>query len=148
MIRLVGKYDLVLDRGLTDEQRALATALTRLLCEDSYWCFVYYRFVDDEGWAGFKEWFRVQLPPLMGAAVTAFIRHTMKREAYAVGTSRHSPREVAAIARRDLDALAACLGAKDFFFGAEPASFDATAFVFLVNALLDPGRERHPRSLH
>jgi glutathione S-transferase len=137
---LTAKYAVLLDRSLTGEERALATALTRLLCEHFYWCSVYYRFVDDEGWAGFREWFTSNLPPVVGAGVTRFIRHTMRREAHAAGMGRHSRHEVAEIARRDLDALAVCLGAKDFFFGNEPTSFDATAFAFLANTLHGPGR--------
>jgi glutathione S-transferase len=137
---LTAKYGVALDGGLGPEQRAMATALTRLLCANFYWCYVYYRFVDDEGWAGFKEWFAVDLPPLLGPLVRRVIRRNMKRQAYAAGMARHSPGEVCAIARRDLDALAVSLGAKEFFFGPEPTTFDATAFAFLANALHGPGR--------
>jgi len=50
------------------------------------------------------------VPPVVGAVVTRLIRRTMRP--YAAGMARHSLREVGVIARRDLDALAVCLGAK------------------------------------
>jgi glutathione S-transferase len=45
----------------------------------------------------------------------------------------HSPAEIAAIGRRDVNALSAILGDQDWFFGAEPTSTDAVVYAQLVN---------------
>jgi glutathione S-transferase len=48
---------------------------------------------------------------------------------------RHAPAEIVALAMRSVDAIAAYLGQKPFFMGAEPVGVDATMFAFVAGAL-------------
>jgi glutathione S-transferase len=81
------------DRGLSEEQRAVAWAFERTAEDHLYW---------------------------------ALLAH---------GMGRHAPAEVAALATRSIDAMAAYLGQKAFFMGAEPVGVDATVFSFVAGAL-------------
>ena len=66
-----------------------------------------------------------------------FIRPSVQRTFLEQGTGRHEPSDVVAKAKGELDALAAFLGDRPFFFGDAPTTIDATAWGFLSNMLLD-----------
>jgi len=48
---------------------------------------------------------------------------------------RHTPEEIAELARRDIHALAAVLGEKPYLMGDKPCGADATAFAFAAGLL-------------
>ncbi len=133
------KHGVDLDEKLTPEQKALAHALTRMLCEHYYWVIVYYRFKHEPTWGVVREGFKNMMPAVIGGLVLKMVRKQTIKQCEQAGVGRHSEPEVAKIAEADIDSLAACLGDKQFFFGAEPTSFDATAFAFLANTLWGPG---------
>ena len=58
---------------------------------------------------------------------------------------RHRPEEIHALAKRDIDALAAILSDKQHLMGDEPCGADATLFAF-VAGMLCPVFETPPRA--
>jgi len=46
---------------------------------------------------------------------------------------RHQTEEIFALGKQDIDALAAYLGHKPYFFGDRPTTLDASAFGLLIN---------------
>ncbi len=48
---------------------------------------------------------------------------------------RHKPEEVFELGMKDIDALSACLGDKEYFLSDQPTTLDASAFGFLINTI-------------
>ncbi len=134
---LSAEHAVALDEGLSAHQQAISSLLQRT-CEDSlYWSIVYWRWVDDAGWAivraayfgGFPWPLRTLLPP--------FVRRGLIRNAYAHGLGRHRREEVAAVGKADVDALDALLGDQEFFLG-RPSTADAVAWGQLASLARAP----------
>lgn len=129
------KYQVDFDRGLSPEQRAVAWAFEKMAEDHLYWALVYVRWVDDANFArGPIEFFR-RLPAPLRALVIPLIRRKVRIGLHAQGLGRHSADEIAALASRSIDAIAAFLGEKPFFMGTEPAGVDATVFAFVAGML-------------
>jgi glutathione S-transferase len=147
---LTHSHGLTLDSFLSDADRAVAHAFTKMLTEHLYWVMVFSRWVDDEGWAKFKPNFIKILPPVIGPAIAAAVRAKTRKALYAQGIGRHTPEEIWRLGEADIDALAVLLGDRDFFFGDQPCSFDATALAFLGSILyfaaIDPPVKQHLRA--
>ncbi len=117
-----------LDYWLSDEQRAVAHLVIKSLDENLYWCLVYSRWVNQETWLKVKDNFfagmsfplKVILPPLLRSGVKSSIKKQ--------GMGRHSEEEVLAIANKSFVSLEDMLGEKDYFFGDQPCSLDATVY--------------------
>ena len=62
----------------------------------------------------------------------------MLKSLFAQGTGRHSAPEVGRIGERIVGALAEQIGEGPYFFGAEPATIDATAYAFATGILDAP----------
>jgi glutathione S-transferase len=68
------------------------------------------------------------VPAPLRPLVVAVIRRKVRSALKAHGIGRHTPEEIAELARRDIDALAAVLGDR-------PCGADATAFAFAAGLL-------------
>lgn len=139
-----------LDARLSPVDRALALALRRLIEEHLYWCLLYVRWQMDAHWPAMREAFFGFLPALARATVAASVRRQVLAELDGHGMGRHTPEEVYALARADLDALSAFLADKPFFLGGSPTSLDASAYAFLSNILRAPSEtpiQQHARTL-
>jgi glutathione S-transferase len=147
---LIRTQRLTLDDHLSDADRAIAHAFTRMLMEHFYWVVVFSRWVDDEGWSKFKVMFLKSLPPVIGPVIAATVHRRTKRTLEAHGLGRHSPQEIWRMGEADLDALSTLLGDRDFFFGEQPSTFDATALAFLgcvlYSTIVDPPVKKHLRA--
>jgi glutathione S-transferase len=129
------KYKIDLDRGLSDDQRAIAWAFERAVEDHLYWALTYARWMDDANFdKGPRHFFRAVPAPIRPLVVLA-VRRKVGGALRAHGISRHNPSEIAALATRSIDAVAAYLGAKPFFMGNEPVGVDATIFAFVVGTL-------------
>jgi glutathione S-transferase len=132
------KYGDPLDSHLGAAERAAALAVQRMLEENTYWTVVYFRWIDEAGWAltraAFFDWMK---PPLKWI-VPAVARRIVRRELHGHGMGRHTRDEIVAIGMKDLTAAADFLGDKPYFMGAQPSSLDATTYAFLANVLWVP----------
>jgi len=124
-----------LDQGLDPRQRAEAWAIERLLEDHLYWALLYYRWIDLDNFAKgpahnvdhAPEERREQLRNEMLARVAENLRMH--------GLGRHTPDQVQALGERSVAALAALLGERPFFMGAQPSAVDATASAMLAGVL-------------
>lgn len=127
-----------LDGGLDPEQRALALAIARLIEEHLYWAVLYDRWITPRGWAMTGPGFFGTLPWPLRSIVPLIARRGILAELRGQGMGRHSPEQIHALGVADVDALAALLGEKEFFLGAQMSSVDAIATAFLANILMVP----------
>lgn len=120
-----------LDANLTPEQKAVALSVRRMLDEHYHQAWEHQLFIDDAAWTRAKEFFD-QLPPGVRVLVRTLARSGLRKQLHARGVGRHSPAEIVRMGIADLDAVAALLGPKPYFFGDEPTDIDATVFAFLA----------------
>jgi glutathione S-transferase len=121
------------DATLTPAQRGQAVAIQRLVEENLYWAMVYDRWVREENWPILKGSVLGRIPAPIRALIAPKARRDVQAQLRGHGLGLHSEADVRAIARRDIDALAAMLGDQDWFFGIEPTLADATVFSLLAN---------------
>ncbi len=131
-----------LDAHLAPGQRSVATAFQSMLEEHLYFVIVHDRWKIDANWQRYLPTMRQILSgavpgPLTGL-VAGLARKQMLKALSAQGTGRHTPDEVGRIGQRIVGALAEQIGDGPFFFGAEPATIDATAYAFLLGILEAP----------
>jgi glutathione S-transferase len=131
------KYGVDFDKGLGERERAQAHAFCRMLEERTYWIEVYNRWLEPEHFALLKAAFFAKLPPVVGPIVTRLIQRKVRRSLLAQGVGRHAAEERARMGAADVAAVAAELGDKPFFMGAEPTGADATVYAFLAG-VIDP----------
>lgn len=133
------KYGDPLDAALTPAQRGVGLFVRRTLEEHLYWALVYARWMEAEGFALTREFFKPILPPVIGGVILdKVIRGSLRKSLHAHGLGRHAREDIYRRGVEDIDALAAVLGDKPFLLGDQPTSFDASAFA------LTSGLVRHP----
>lgn len=143
-----------LDKDLSAADRALAHTIRRMVEEGLYFCLVYARWVDNEGFDAAKKELFAGMPALARAIVPAIAQRMVTKQARAQGTGRHAPEDVYAIAADDIAALAELLGEKPYFLGDSPTSLDATTYAFLAMLVWSPvpagittSMQKHPNLL-
>jgi len=133
---LQNKYGVNLDADLTKEQQAIAFLVCSTLEEKSYWCGLYYRWIDESGWRQTRSAFFGEMPAIMKLFVPALVRRDLGKALHGQGTGRHSPGEILQIARDSISSVATLLGDGPFLFGEKPCSADATLYGSLAQLTL------------
>jgi len=126
------------DAGLSPRQQAEATALQRLFEEHLYFVGVYSRYLDPQGWATLRRDFFSALPAPARPFAARWLRGRVGRMLHAQGLGRHTPAEIYAMGRRDLEAVSLFLGDRPFFAGDQLTTIDAVAYGFLANIVAVP----------
>jgi glutathione S-transferase len=129
------KYRFDFDRGISAEQRATAWAFEKLAEDHLYWAVVDARWTSDANFYKGPVKFFARVPGPVRPLVVAMVRRQLRKTLHGQGTGRHSPAEIAALAKHGIDAIADYLGQKPFFMGGEPAGVDATMFAFTAGLL-------------
>jgi len=128
-----------LDEGLSPTQEAQGLLMQRALEEHIYWSIVYFRWVEDEGFAVLQPVFAEILPPVIGSLILcAVIRRGVRRDLKGHGLGRHKPEEILARVGKDMQALSDLLGEKKYLLDDQPRSVDAAAYGQLSNILFPP----------
>jgi glutathione S-transferase len=130
---LIEKFGVDPNAHLTPAERGQAVAMQRLVEENLYWAMVYDRWVRDENWPILKGSLLGRIPAPIRAIIAPMARRGVRQQLKGHGLGLHSEREIEAIARRDIGALAAILGDRHWFFGSAPSLADATVFSLLAN---------------
>lgn len=126
------KYGVDFDAGCDATQRATAWAVERM-CEDHlYWAAMASRWLDDANFAKGPAQFFEGLPLPLRLIVPSIVRRAVRKALHAQGLGRHSRAEIDRLGIRDIDALATLIGDKEFLFGDEPCSADATAMAIVA----------------
>ncbi|MGR8981031.1 MAG: glutathione S-transferase family protein [Gammaproteobacteria bacterium] len=126
------------DSGLSQEDKAIAHALTRMIEENLYWVLVHARWKLDNNWAVLKNTFFTGIPFPVNQIVAVLARREVESALYKQGMGRHSDHEIVEIGARDLEALSFFLGGKRFYFGDKPTSLDAVAYGMLAQMIRLP----------
>jgi glutathione S-transferase len=129
------KYAFDFDRGLGPDERAVAWAFEKMAEDNLYWVMVDARWTEDANFRKGPVSFFSKVPALLRPVVIAMVRRQLRKTLRAQGTGRHSNAEIVALGTHSIDAIAAYLGSKPFFMGAEPTGVDATMFAFVAGAL-------------
>ncbi len=122
-----------LDENLSKEETALAYLLTKSLDENLYFCLVYSRWMCEDTWKIVKKAFFGKLPPIVRTFVPKIVRKKLARNLQGQGIGKHSHEEILHITQQSFIALSGLLGNKDYFFGKESCSFDASAYGMLAS---------------
>jgi glutathione S-transferase len=125
----------VLDRELDPTDRARSHVLRRMLEEHYHQVFEYELFALDAGFASMKRMMQAKIPALVRPLVVPIVRRGFVKHLFERGIARHSPAEVEAMGRADVDALADWLGERDWFITDRPTKADASAFGLLAVAI-------------
>ena len=121
------------DARLTQAQRGQALAIQRLVEENLYWAMVNDRWNTAENWPVLKGSVLGGIPAIPRTIMAPFARRGVLKQLKGQGMGHHSAEEIAAIAKRDIDALAAMLDGQDWFFGDEPTETDCVVYSLLAN---------------
>ena len=110
--------------------------MQRLIEEHLFWATMYSRWqYTDSNWQVNKKAIFGVLPPVVRDIAALVYRYKIKQQIYGHGMGRHKPEEVFELGMKDIDALSACLGDKEYFLGDQPTTLDASAFGFLINTI-------------
>lgn len=131
--RLTEEFDVKLDVGLDDKQRAISHLIRRTLEEHTYWAVISERWVDDAGFKTYAPVIGGALPALVRPLLVPVLRRGVKKSAHGQGLSRHTFEEVQNRARQDFDAVEQAFEGA-FVLGDAPCTVDATVFSFVEGA--------------
>jgi glutathione S-transferase len=124
-----------LDTNLSPLDRARADILRRMLEEHYHQVFEYELLVRDEGFAELRKLMASKMPAPVLALIAPMMRRGFKKHLFERGIARHSPDEVTAMGRADIDALATWLGDRPWFVSDQPTKADASAFGLLASSI-------------
>ena len=125
-----------LDNNLSPEQLAQAYFLRKTLEETFYWCIVYFRWIHEDSWRQIRPLFFGKMPFPLRTIVPPIARQRVKRSIEGHGLGKHSESEILTIATQHLDHCDAFLGHKNYCFGDQASSVDATLYAFLAEVIL------------
>lgn len=135
---LAERFGVTMDAGLDPEARARGHVIRRMLEEGTYWVLAHDRWIAEAGWAVYRPVFLAMMPPVIGGAIVASLRRTVRQNLHAQGTGRHLPAEIDRIGVGDVDALATLLGERPYVCGETPSSADAAVYAFLASIVAFP----------
>lgn len=126
------------DACLSDNERAVAHALRRLIEENLYWTMVYDRWMVESNWSIARNVILGGIPAPMRSIIAPIARRGVRKQLEAHGMGRHSRDEIASIGRSDVRAVAELLGDRLFLMGDTPTQIDAVAYGLLANIAMVP----------
>ncbi len=132
------KYGVDFDAVLSAEQKAVAWSVERM-CEDHlYFAMLESRWLDRANFKrGVGTMFGILPAPLRPLAKVMLTRANAAR-LRGHGLGRHSKADIASLAIRDIDALAAIIGDKPYLMGDKPCGADAFVFGIVTSILTPP----------
>lgn len=132
------RFGIDLDARLSEQQRALAVTVQRMLEEHFHQCFEHQLFFGKGGAERLQE-FAATMPIPLRWLVPTVLKSVFTKQLHARGMGRHSEEVIIAQGKSDLDALSVLLGDQPYFLGDEPSSIDACVFGFLGVSLYVAG---------
>jgi hypothetical protein len=118
--------------GLSDKDRAVGLALSRLVDDHLYWIFVASRWLDDGWFPNIVEGFFHIAPWPIRGFIARQARKEVQQTYHLQGLGRHNQEEQEGFARRDLQALQDAVQGDGFLFAAEPCVYDFAIASFMA----------------
>lgn len=127
-MHLEQRHGIDFDKGLDAAGKGIAWAFEKL-CEDHlYWAMVHERWMDAANFdKGPRKFFDIAPAPLR-PLIIAWVRRDLRRTLHGQGLGRHTREEIAALAKRGVEAIAGQLGSKPYLMGETPCGVDAVVF--------------------
>ncbi len=122
-----------LDGQLTPRQQAEGHAIRRMLEDNLYFIASYTKWADDEAFAIYAAELFDGMPAEQLEYVPPMVRKKALDKFDSQGIGRHNEAEIYALGIQDIEAFSTLLGDKEFLFGDQPSSFDASAFGVIGN---------------
>jgi glutathione S-transferase len=129
LAHLKSAHGVDLDQYLNSEQLAIAEAFRRMIEEHLYWVLVHSRWIENGD--KIRDSFFAAVPAIARKFVFSMVVKQVKSALHGQGMGRHEVAEIHEFGAADLQAISDYLDDKNFFFGNEPASIDATIFGML-----------------
>ncbi len=130
-----------MEADLSPVQQAQAHAFRRMLDESTYFCLLYARWVDDNGWKTFKPAFfgDTGMPNFLVNIISGKIRKDVTAKIYGQGIARHTKEDIYTHGMQDIEALSNLLGSDEWFFGGKkPSLLDIWAHAFISSLIRAP----------
>ncbi|SDR16596.1 Glutathione S-transferase [Rhizobiales bacterium GAS191] len=133
------KYRIDFDADLSAEQKAITWAVERM-CEDHlYFAMLDMRWIDTANFnKGLGRHMFGAIPAPVRPIVKSLLRRMNAKRLQGHGIGRHARPQIAALAIRDVNALAAILADKPFLMGDKPCAADAFIFGIVTSILTPP----------
>jgi glutathione S-transferase len=133
------KCQIDFDAGLDAEQRATAWAVERM-CEDHlYFAMLDMRWLDTANFKkGLGQHMFGPIPAPARPLVKSILRRMNTKRLHGHGIGRHTRQQIAELAIRDIDSLAAIIGDKPFLMGERPCGADGFVFGIITSILTPP----------
>ncbi|XP_066270699.1 failed axon connections homolog [Branchiostoma lanceolatum] len=112
-----------LNQSLSEADKAVSRAFTKMVEENTYWGLVRNRWIDN--FDQLQELFEV---PWFVMFLLRSVRGKVKQTLWAHGIGRHDKDDLEGIIEKDLKAISRFLGAKPYLMGDEPTEVDAAVF--------------------
>lgn len=133
------EHGLDADAPLGSQQRVISLAFRRMLDEHFYWVGVYFRWIDEPGWAVVRETFFSSVPWAVRPLIATVQRRKFAAALKAQGTGRHSRDEICRLGNDDMEALSRLLADDTWFFAApRPTLLDIWAHAFVAQIIVPP----------
>lgn len=126
------KFDINLSKHLTAKEKAVAHAMRKTAEESLYWTLVLSRWVYSYGDSSLWK-----IIPA-NRFILWRIRSAVTKQAYCQGYGRHTPEEVEALCKQDLQALSDQIGRNLFLMGNQPCEDDCAVFGMLAMLWMMP----------
>lgn len=124
-------YGATIDDELTPAQRAQSLLYRHALEEHVHQVFEYELIVRDGGWQVMGGAIKKAVPAVLAPVIVPMIRKKWTGHLFERGIARHTPDEVEAMGKANLDALATILAERDWLIADHPTKVDASAFGLL-----------------
>ncbi|EDV29345.1 Failed axon connections-like protein [Trichoplax sp. H2] len=127
-------FQVDLDKDLSDEDRAKAHALKRMMEENTRWASI--TNVRFQNSAHISHTLKAaNLPSYLYLIFRYVLAGKVHKDMKKHGIGRHSTEEIQSIAIGDLKAVSAVLGHKKYMFGDQPSTIDAAMFGIISNII-------------
>lgn len=136
LAHLEAKAERALDADLDAAERARSHVLRRMLEEALYFVVLWSRWGDDGGWSALRPTIDAAVPAAVRWFLPGMIRKKVVAQSVAQGTGRHSPDEIYAMGKADLEALSGMLSERPYFLGDAMHTIDIVAYAFLAQIML------------
>ncbi|MBL4616974.1 MAG: glutathione S-transferase family protein [Robiginitomaculum sp.] len=123
------------DKELSDKEKSISLAFTRLIEEHLYWVLLYSRWMEDANWPIINRLFFGSMPIPLKWFLPNVIRKQVEKQLYGHGVSRLPKTVMYKMAADDLAAIAGFLENKETMFGGEPTALDATLYGILSSII-------------
>ncbi len=127
------QYGVNFDRGMSDQDKASASAFQRLIEDHLYFINLYFRW--NEHAPALRDAFFGDIPSIMRGLIFNMVQKQVLKTLHLQGMGRHSRDELIELGRQDLQALSAQLGNQPFLYGERPTSIDASLYGALHNVI-------------